>query len=200
MKSDVKKARKLIHDLSNRMIVINKAFEIFSSHLPAHRIKTLGINSLENVLVIIRDLKEVITTLEENTPASVISTNELSEYIISQKMIFEEMCIMKLDIDISKSNSEHVDIPKEEISNVFGLFLEDSALSSATEVKVQIYATNSCFRISLNDDGDGTIPKDGENFNKIKESLLKFEAKSNLRSITDVGSSLIIDIPYAKAA
>jgi hypothetical protein len=200
MKSDVKKARKLIHDLSNRMIVINKAFEIFSSHLPAHRITTLGLNSLDNVLVIIRDLKEVIATLEENTPDSLISTNKLSEYIVSQKMIFEEMCIMKLDIDISKSNSEHVDIPKEEISNLFGLFLEDSALTSATEVKVQIYATNSCFRISLNDDGDGTISKDGENFNKIKESLLKFEAKSNLRSITDVGSSLIIDIPYAKAA
>jgi len=129
-----------------------------------------GLNSLDNVLVITRDLKEVIGILEENTSGSLIS------------------------------NSEHTDIPKKEISNLFGLFLEDCALNSATEVKVQVYATNSCFRISLNDDGDGKVSKVGENFSKIKESHLKFEAKSNLRSIADVRSSLIIDIPYAKTA
>lgn len=200
MTSDIKKARALIHDLSNRMTVVNKAFEIFSKHLPSHRLTTMGLESLENAILIIKDLKEVFTSLERQCRSSVISTAELSSYINSQKIMFEEMCAMNLEIDVSDSGNGQIEIPKEEISKLFGLFLEDSALAGSTEVKVQIHATDSIFRISLNDNGDGSISKDGENFIKIQETLNQFAATSNLRSISNIGSSLIIDLPFQNNA
>lgn len=204
METTVKKARKLVHDLSNRMLVIQKAFEIFAKHLPSHRLTELGANSLERAVDNIKELKQVLAEIEspesqeQEVPAnSGDSVQEIFDYILSQKPVYEEMCVMSVTVDSSNITSTHTTVKKEDISKAIELYLEATALSASNELIINIQGTQKLLRVSLSDNGDGELKQTNESILKIIELLESSKVKVKLNSIKDIGSTLLIDAPLS---
>lgn len=200
-KGNLKEAKRLLHDLSNRMIVVDKAYSIFSKHLPSHRLTELGESSLSQALDIIQDLKKELLKIEE--PKELLSnvkfTNtdtEMASFLVSQRDIFEQMCVMSVEFEISKVDAKRISLTNKEVLSIFELFLEDSALANSTQIKIQLHSSPSCFKISISDNSDGSTFSSGVNLKRIEEMLKIHDARCKPRSICDIGSCLILEIPF----
>lgn len=55
----LKEIRRLLHDLSNTMVIIKKAHDVYSKQLPEHKITAISNESMNKTLAIIRELKSI---------------------------------------------------------------------------------------------------------------------------------------------
>ena len=194
MEDDKSKFSGPLHDISNKLVVLKKAYE--KSPGKDEKLYKFGEDALKFITDKIRELKDLTHKANisfDHGPTH--TTNELIEQIKKNIDKLHDMYPLKLKI-LKKTQVElRLPLDPEQFLRVLKLFLEASVVDQSTEVDIIFVQKETHSEIHLQTNGQGELKWGDTLMKSIFLDLEVTQIKSTLKNIQGLGSLLILTPP-----
>ena len=188
-----------IHSLSNRFVVIERAFEMFSKQQPDNKLNGIAGESIQEAMRLMNENKDILESLMN--PSSEDTNIDKSEAIKSwyqslhnRNSDLEEMFPITINItdkefEINESSLESNSVYDEILMNT----LEYISTLGGTEVFIDLAATGNKVFLAITDNAQEVVQKDSAEIQSIENFCQKINAQFNFKSIQGIGNNLKIN-------
>ena len=201
MKQKIEKMAHDLHSLSNRFIVIDKAFEVFAKNVPESRLNELSKKNIDEAKNLVADLKNLcIEMMEVNSEIKDIKEHTQAENhhmlyywymsVTKKKAVLEEMFPIKITFT-EKEIIDSLEYP-DTIDEIFFNTLEYISTLGGTEVMVDIMPSTKKPFIAITDNATEEINESSPEMQSIIGFCNKVDAALDFKSIQGIGNNIKI--------
>lgn len=197
-----KTLRKYIHDLANKIMLVEKAFGTLKKQVPPNRLTDIGARALEETKDTLRHMRRYLIELEATKPApdpaKTYSLNQIRDGISFFRRRWESDFNLKILIpDHIKYGLFHTNIDPKSLIVVIEKALEINALAGASEVEITFNLTTE-FTIEIHHNGKIDMPESLEGLEHFKDAMLPQTVKLEFnRDKSTSSKKLELTIPLA---
>lgn len=195
-----------VHSLSNRFVVIERAFDLFIRQQPDNRLAGIARDSLDNSMELMNEIKAITNELMEQSEKvdhsndqqqiSKLSNSEIikSWYneLISKDVELQEMFPLKINFTHKGFQCSKHNEYTSTYDEIFMNTLDYICALGGSEVFVDLLVSPNQTFMAITDNASEVVQKDSAEFQSIENFCSKINASFNFKSIQGIGNSFKI--------